>query len=126
MRIEIIPLGILFTFDISNRQGSDRVILYKRLYGYNDFSHGKYKYKRKGILSDMKHLKPTKSTIITTLHDAKTLRKFFRQNKVKFSENVVMLHESQARKLKVVSPNKWVNVYKELLGKDDTIMGVDW
>ena len=128
MRLDIIPLGILFTFDISHKKASERTIFYRNLYGFNstaNFKDKKYKYTRKGILSDIKHIKPTQSTLITTMKDAPALRAFFKKNKVKFSENAVILHEAQARKLKVVSPSAWVNVYRELLGKEDTIMGLD-
>ena len=129
MRLDIIPIGILFTFDVSSKTASQRVVFYRKLYGCSPTSWAKdkkYKYKRKGLLSDVKHLKPTQSTLIVTMKDAQMLRTFFRKNKIKFSENAVMLQEAQARKLKVVSPSAWVNIYKELLGKEDTIMGIDW
>ena len=126
MRLDIIPLGILFTFDASNKTSSSRVSFYRQLYGYNDLSHGKYKYAHKGLLTSIPHIKPTHSTIITTMKDAPQLRSFFRKNKVKFSENCVMLQEAQAKKLKVVSPSAWKNFYQDLLGKEDLILGVDW
>ena len=127
MRLDIIPLGILFTFDVAHKSSAERVTFYKQLYGHTTTSHSKkYKYKRPGLLTNLKHLRPTHSTIIITMNDAPALRKFFKQNKVKFSENAVMLHEQEARKLNVVSPSTWVNVYRELLGKEDTIMGLDW
>ena len=126
MRLDLIPLGVQFTFDVQYKSNYERVRFYKKLYGYVDYSNKKYKYKRKGILSGLRYLRPTHSVIILTMKDAPLLRKFFKQNKVKFSENAVMLHEAQARKLKVVSPSAWVNVYRDLLGKRDLILGVDW
>ena len=126
MRINLLPLGVQFTFDAKFERDYDKVRFYKKLYGYIDYSNKKYKYKRGGLLSDLKHLRPTRSTIILSLRDAGALRKFFRKNKVKFSENVVILHHGQARKLGVESPSKWVNVYRDLLGKEDLIVGVDF
>ena len=124
MKIDLIPLGVQFTFDVQFEKGWERAEFYKKLYGYIDYSRG-HKYKRQGILSEIKHLRPTRSTIILTLKDAGLLRKFFRKHKVKFSENVVVLHHAQARKLGVESPNKWLNIYRDILGKEDLIWSVD-
>ena len=124
MKIDLIPLGIQFTFDVKNSRDSKGVKFFRELYGYTDISRG-YEYKRKGILSDIKYIKPTKSVIILSMKDAPLLRKFFRENKVKFSENIVVLHHGQARKLGVESDKKWLNIYRDLLGKEDTILTLD-
>ena len=127
MKIDLIPLGVQFTFDVKFERSSERVMFYQRLYGYSNNSNSqRYKYQREGLLSGLKHLRPTKSVIILTLKDAGLLRKFFRKNKVKFSENLVVLHHGQARKLGVESGKKWRDVYRDLLGKEDLVVGVDW
>ena len=127
MRIDLIPLGVQFTFDAKFEKNWERVEFYRNLYGYvNNSNFKKYKYNRKGILSELKHLRPTNSVIILTLKDAPVLRKFLRGNKVKFSENIVVLHHSQARKLGVESNKKWLDVYRDLLGKRDLLVTWDW
>ena len=125
MRIDLVPLGVQFTFDARFEKASKKIEFYRKLYGYTDYSRG-HEYKRGGLLSDLKHLRPTRSTIILTLKDAPALLAFFRKNKVKFSENIVVLHHIQARQLRVESGSKWKDIYRDMLGKRDLVWRVDF
>ena len=125
MNIDLIPLGVQFTFDVKNSKDSKGVKFFRELYGYTDVSRG-HKYKKEGILSDVKYLKPTRSVIILSLKDAPMIRRFFKKNMIKFSENIVVLHHNQARKLGVVSNSKWKDVYRDILGKEDLVWRVDF
>ncbi|MFC1455033.1 hypothetical protein ACFLQI_03015 [Candidatus Undinarchaeota archaeon] len=57
----------LITYDLPSARMSQAEVtaFHRRLYGYTDYSnHGKYQYERKGLLSDIPHLNPSRSVII--------------------------------------------------------------
>jgi hypothetical protein len=66
-------MGVIITFDISPRKVPRKKIveLHRKLYGYKDYSqHGKYEYKRPGLLNRIPHLNPNRSVIVVKKEDA--------------------------------------------------------
>ena len=125
MEIKIDTLGVEFTFDARISEDRKRVKFYKELYGYKTNPYGKYTYIKDGFLSNIKHLKPTRSTIIVSLKDAKGLRSFFKIYSVVFDEKIVILKEREARKLGLRFPSGWRRVYEELKGNENLKISFD-
>jgi hypothetical protein len=66
--------AILITYTISHQPISVQNQLRKRINGHNDRSHGgKYTYRREGILNNILHIKPSRSTIIVPLKESKAV-----------------------------------------------------
>ena len=125
MRIDLNTLGVEFTFDAKMDRDSERVIFYKKLYGYKDIKKN-YTYIKDGILSGMKYLKPTRSTIIVSVKDAKVIKSFFRKNKVDFNEKIVILNREEAKELGLSFPSNWHKIYEELKGSENLKISVDF
>jgi len=90
----------LFTFDTSHKQLKEKTRFYRELYGYTDSSYfGKYVYERKGILSDIPHLRPTESVVILKSEHRHLLRDFLKKEKVRFSEHKIILSKEEASKI---------------------------
>lgn len=61
-------------YDMRSIPQSKKVIVKRKLFGYNDHSNkGDYKYKREGLLAEIKHFRPAKATIITEPKDCKKI-----------------------------------------------------
>lgn len=122
-------MGIEFTFDTKFDKASERVKFYRELYGYRRYSnYGRYVYVEEGLLSDIPYLKPTRSTIIVSVKDAKKLRKFFRKKSVVFNEKIVILNKKEAEKLNLEEgvSNDWEKIYEELKGNENLVFRVDF
>lgn len=127
MRIDLDSIGIEFTFDTKIRTNRGRTKFYKDLYGYTlKTHHKKYTYSKPGILSGIKHLRPTKSTIIVSLENAPKLQEFFKQNKVKFTKHAIVLNQQEAKALGLSHPTGWHALYEEVLGNPNTRFSVDF
>lgn len=58
----------------------------KKLTGHNDSSHGgKYKYKIKGILDDIDHIKPCNAALIIKNEDFKKITELMNQFNIKYT-----------------------------------------
>lgn len=126
MRVNLNTIGIEFTFD-AKLQNSEKTRFYRELYGWkNSSNYGKYLYIKDGILSNMKFIKPTKSTIIVSIKNAKILREFFKEKKVDFNEKIVVLNKKEARKLGLDFHNKLEQIYEELKGSENLKFSVDF
>ncbi len=127
MKIQINNIGMEFTFDVKERRNAEKVEFYRELYGYKNYSNfGKYIYLKDGVLSGMKHLKPTKSAIIVSVKNAKELRNFFKKHKVNFDEKLVILKQNEAHELGIGYPNNWRRIYEELKGNENLFFSVDF
>ena len=127
MKLDLNVIGIEFSFDVKIKNPSKRVDFYRKFYGYKDYSNnGKYIYIKEGILFGIKHIRPTKSTIIVCIKDAKQIRKFFRGKNVVFNEKIVILNKSEARELGLKFDRNWNKVYEELKGNENLIFSVDF
>ncbi len=63
--------------------------------GYKDKSnHGAYQYHRPGILTNLQHIKPTKSLIIVNNKDKKKIDEVFNQFNVEYLSWEVLLNKS--------------------------------
>jgi len=126
MKINVNTIGIEFTFDLKEK-GSKKVNFYRELYGCRRSSHGgKYLYIKDGVLSNLKYLKPTKSTIIVLIKDAKIIKNFFKKSNVLFNEKIVILNKAEAKELGLKFVNNWHKTYEELKGNENLIFSVDF
>ena len=68
--------AIIVKLDMKHLKPNQRCINSQKIYGYTDSSnHGKYKYKRKGILSDIPKLILGKGTFVIKYTNRKILEK---------------------------------------------------
>ena len=84
----------LITYELNGKDmtKSQVSLFHKRLYGYTDSSHGgKYTYQRKGLLSDIPHLNPSRSVIIIPKGESKKVLGFLEEYGAKvFSVDVIL------------------------------------
>lgn len=126
MKVDLDTVGIEFTFD-SKLKGSNAVKFYRKLYGCKrNSNYGKYTYLKDGVLSNIKYLKPTRSTIIVSMKDAKTLRNFFKKYNAVFDEKIVVLNEKEAKELGLNFPNEWKKLYEEIKGNENLRVSLDF
>jgi|SaaInlStandDraft_4_1057021.scaffolds.fasta_scaffold58856_2 hypothetical protein len=126
MKIDTVPIAIMFTYKIIGFK-TKKTNIYRRLKGYTDKSkNGKYTYERKGILSDLKYIKPSSNVIIIKHNDAKTLRNFFKTQKIQFSEQIIILNQNQAKELDILHDHKWQDILDEMKGSDDFMVSLDF
>lgn len=126
MRLQINTIAIEFTFDLKIKENTERLKFYRGLYGWKSSSNfGKYLYIKDGILSNIKYLKPTRSTIIVSIKNAKVLRNFFKKYKVVFNEKIILLDKLEARKLGFKFSNNFSKIYEELKGNENLNFSVD-
>ena len=72
----------LVTYTTERLNKSEKSKLSKKLFGYTDKSyHGKYTYKRKGLLEGTKYVKVYKNTFIIALEDWRPLREELKKRK---------------------------------------------
>ena len=126
MKVEIRTIGIEFTFD-AEFKGTEKTNFYRELYGWkNSSNYARYLYIKEGVLSSMNYLKPTRSTIIVSVKDAKQVRKFFKEKKVVFNEKIVILNKAEAKELGLKFDNNLNRVYEELKGNENLSFSVDF
>lgn len=93
-------LATIFSYDTSHRKIRLRNKFYWKLYGCKRRSKfGKYVYEEKGLLSDIKHLKPTESVIIVSSVNAVPLRNFLKSENARFSEHKIILNKREYSRL---------------------------
>ncbi|MFH1786160.1 MAG: hypothetical protein ABH829_00700 [archaeon] len=95
----------LITYDLSSgsMSKSQASLFHKRLYGYTDSSHGgKYTYKRKGLLSEMPHLNPSRSVIIIPRDKAGEVLTFLGEHGATVFAIDVVLNEAQKKALQQI------------------------
>ncbi len=89
----------LITYTMSNQPISTQNQLRKQLIGHNDTSHkGKYKYRRKGLLDQITHLKPSKSTIIAPIKESQKIIKILNKYNAKIKTYNIQINESEFKK----------------------------
>lgn len=72
----------IITYSVKNLSIAEQNQLRKKLNGHNDRSHGgKYKYRRKGLLDQIVHLKPNRSTIIARKEEASKVIQLLKKHK---------------------------------------------
>ncbi len=95
------PTATIFTYDTSHRKLMLRSRFYWKLYGRTHSSKfGKYVYEEKGMLSGIRHLRPTESVVIVGNANAPVLREFFTAENARFSEHKIILSGKEYAMLK--------------------------
>ncbi len=61
----------------------------------------KYTYTRKGFITKIPHIDPSKSLIIVRREDSKKIMQFFRKHKVSFFTRDIVLNKSDIKKLRM-------------------------
>lgn len=76
----------LVCYKLGNISPIQRTNLHRELYGYTDNSnHGKYQYRRKGLLEGIRHKKVLDCVIVINNENSKELVKILRKYKAKIS-----------------------------------------
>ena len=71
----------------------------KELSGHNDSSHGgRYKYKIKGILDTIKHIKPTKGSIIIQEKDYPTILQLMNKHNIQHKTYTIQIKPEELNK----------------------------
>ncbi|MFB6246291.1 MAG: hypothetical protein ABEI74_01715 [Candidatus Pacearchaeota archaeon] len=113
MKFEITTLASEFIIYTKQKSSNEKVKIHKELFGHKDTTHG-YTYIKDGILSNVKYIKPTESTIIVSMANAKTVREFLKKRKTAFNEKIVILNKEDAQKLGINTENQWEKNYEEI------------
>lgn len=89
----------LITYTMVQQPISTQNQLRKQLIGHNDTSHeGKYKYRRKGLLDNILHLKPSKNTIIAPLEESKQIIKLLNKYNAIIRTYDIQINESEFKR----------------------------
>lgn len=76
----------IITYSVNHLSIAQQNQLRKGLNGHNDTSHGgKYSYRRKGLLDDILHIKPNRSTIIAPKAEAKKIIQLLKKYNAKMA-----------------------------------------
>jgi len=87
--------AVLIYYSLGRVDHATRSLFKRELIGYTDRSNnGRYKYIRKGILSDIPHLKPGKGVIIVGLKDCNTVKSLLRKYKAKLKSFDISINKS--------------------------------
>ncbi len=77
----------LITYSMTKLSCAEQNQLRIKLIGHNDTSHGgKYKYRRKGLLDELKHIKPSRNTIILPTKEANEIIKLLQDFKAEINQ----------------------------------------
>ncbi len=84
----------LVSYDLTNLIQWKKVAVNRRLFGYLEYSNNsQYKYKRKGILESIPHIKVAKSVILVKETDfaklAKSLKCKYKSYKIDINESIL-------------------------------------
>jgi hypothetical protein len=80
----------LISYDLSKVNQVGKVLVKRQLFGYTEYSNNaKYTYERKGILSNIPHIKLARAVIIVRNQDAKTIEKVIKSVKGKYQTFIV-------------------------------------
>ena len=75
----------LISYDLSNVNQVGKVLVKRQLFGYTEYSNNaKYTYKRKGILSEVPHMKLARAVVIVRIKDALAVEKAIKSVKGKY------------------------------------------
>ena len=82
----------LFCYTLGKLDPAKRTEFKRELFGYKDYSNrGKYRYKRKGLLDKIQHIKPIRSVIIIMKKDEKKLNELLDKYDAHYSTYLVEL-----------------------------------
>mgnify|MGYP003395790625 CR=1 FL=1 len=77
----------LISYDLRKVNQIGKVTVKRLLFGYTEYSNnGQYTYERKGVLSEIPHVKLTRAVIIVRNKDASAIEKAIKSVKGKYQE----------------------------------------
>lgn len=87
----------LICYTLGNKS-KQRGIFSRELFGYMDKScRGQYTYKRKGLLSEIPHLRPVRSVIIVEEKNCKKIKNFLDKFKVKYNIYNIIINKNKLK-----------------------------
>lgn len=90
----------LIVYDLTKIEHYHKVLLNRSLFGYTDNSnHGSYQYKRKGMLSEINHLRLLKGAIIVKKSDSGKIIHYFKKYKAKYQIYDISINPKILRKI---------------------------
>lgn len=89
----------LIAYSLKHLSIAEQNQLRKKLNGHNDQSHGgKYQYRRKGLLDEIMHIKPNRSTIIAPKEEANKITRLLKKYKAKITSYPIQIARTQFSK----------------------------
>lgn len=89
----------LITYSIKHLSIAEQNQLRKKLNGHNDRSHGgRYRYRRKGLLDEIKHIKPNRSTIIAPKEEANRIIQLLKKYNAQITSYTIQITEKEFNK----------------------------
>lgn len=89
----------LIVYDLSKIEHYHKVLFNRTLFGFTDNSnHGSYQYKRKGVLSEMNHLRLLKGAIIIKKDEFSKIKPYFNKYKVKYQTYDISINPKLLKK----------------------------
>ena len=89
----------LIVYDLTKIEHYHKVLFNRALFGFTDNSnHGSYQYKRKGILSEMDHLRLLKGAIIVKKDETNRIMPFFKKYKIKYQTYDISINPNILKK----------------------------
>ena len=89
----------LITYSLVNLPISKQNQFRKEFNGHNDVSHhGRYKYRRDGLLNKIPHLKPSRSTIIVPIKEYAKIINLIKKYKAKVKVFDIQIDKSEFKK----------------------------
>lgn len=89
----------LIVYDLSKIEHYHKVLFNRALFGFTDNSnHSSYQYKRKGILSEINHLRLLKGAIIIKKDEINKVRPYFNKYKVKYQTYDISINPKLLKK----------------------------
>lgn len=72
--------AVLICYTLTKTTPTKRTALKRQLTGYKDYSNkGEYTYQRKGLLTNIPHIKPTRSALIIKKEDEHKIKKILQK-----------------------------------------------
>lgn len=89
----------LIIHDLSELEHYQKVLFNRAIYGYIDNSNNSaYQYKRKGILSQIPHLRLLKGALVIKKEDMEKIKPLLKKYKVKYRVYDLLIKESKLKK----------------------------
>lgn len=89
----------LITYSLINQQISAQNQFRKELNGHNDVSHhGRYKYRREGLLDKIPHIKPSRGTIIVPTKEFAKIINLIKKYDAKMKVFDIQIDKSEFKK----------------------------
>jgi hypothetical protein len=89
----------LIIHDLNGIGHYQKVLFNRAIYGYIDNSNNNsYQYKRKGILSEIPHLRLLKGALVVRKRDVSKIKPIFKKFNIKYTLYEILIDESKLKK----------------------------